>query len=333
VLTESIAHYAAPLAVGIDAGGTRVRARCVDAEGRVMGVGHGGPGNALSVERPALVRHLAQALEAAVPGALRGAVAGVVGGFAGAGQGGGSVRGRSIAEECLIEALAGLGLGGAALRVCGDAEVACASGPGAPADGLVLIAGTGVAAARVAGRRTVRVVDGDGWLLGDTGSGFWLGQQALRGALRAVDGRAEWGPLVTLVLDRVAPGCADPALDWAGRHRLKQTIAVWAYAQRPVVLAQLSPLVVTAAERGDARARALLDEAADELADTVRALDPVSGEELVITGGLLGPGGPLGERLRAAVAPMGLRCSAVPDGVGGAAELARLLATESPGMP
>ncbi|MEU6395212.1 BadF/BadG/BcrA/BcrD ATPase family protein [Streptomyces sp. NPDC046939] len=326
-------RYAAPLAVGIDAGGTRVRARCVDADGRLVGTGHGGPGNALSVERPALVRHLAQALASAVPERLRGAVAGVVGGFAGAGEGGASARGRGVAEECLAEALKGLDIGGAALRVYGDVEVACASGPGAPADGLVLIAGTGAAAARVAGRRTVRVVDGDGWLLGDTGSGFWLGQQALRGALRAVDGRAAWGPLVTLVLDRVAPGRAHPALDWPDRHRLKQRIAVWAYAQRPVVLAELSPLVAEAAHQGDPWARALLAEATAQLADTVSALNPRPGEPLVLTGGLLGPGGPLGERLRAAVEPMGLRCSAVPDGVGGAVALARLLTEGAPDVP
>ncbi|MET9497482.1 BadF/BadG/BcrA/BcrD ATPase family protein [Streptomyces sp. NPDC006552] len=331
MLNESFDQYATPLTVGIDAGGTRVRARCVAADGRVVGAGHGGPGNALSVERDALVRHLEQALAAAVPTALRGAVTAVVGGFAGAGEGGGPAHGRGVAGACLAEALDRLGIGRAAQRVYGDVEVACASGPGAPADGLVLIAGTGAAAARVAGRRTVRVVDGDGWLLGDTGSGFWLGQQALRGALRAVDGRVPWGPLVTLVLDRVVPGRADPALDWAGRHHLKQAIAQWAYAQRPVTLAELSPLVVAAAAQGDSRARALLDEAAEQLADSVRALGPVAGESLVVTGGLLGPDGPLGERLRAAVAPLGLRCSAVPDGVGGAVALARLLPTASPG--
>ncbi|NEB82132.1 ATPase, partial [Streptomyces sp. SID14478] len=72
MLTESIDQYVAPLTVGIDAGGTRVRARCVDAAGRVVGVGHGGPGNALSVERAVLVRTLEQTVAAAVPAALRG---------------------------------------------------------------------------------------------------------------------------------------------------------------------------------------------------------------------------------------------------------------------
>ncbi|WP_338695333.1 BadF/BadG/BcrA/BcrD ATPase family protein [Streptomyces sp. Q6] len=253
-----------------------------------------------------------------MPAGLRTAVAAVVGGFAGGGGSGSPV------ERSLAEALRGLGIE-AATGVYGDAEVACASGPGAPADGLVLIAGTGATAARVAGRRTVRVADGDGWLLGDAGSGFWLGRQALRCALRAVDGREEWGPLVTLVLDRVVPGRADPSLGWDGRHRLKQEVAGWAYTRRPLVLAELSPLVVAAALRGDARASGLLDEAARRLTDTVRALEPVPGEPLIVTGGLVGPDGPLLERLRGGVASLGLSCAAVADGTAGAVALARLL--------
>ncbi|MEV5609166.1 BadF/BadG/BcrA/BcrD ATPase family protein [Streptomyces sp. NPDC052225] len=326
MLIESIDQYVAPLVVGLDAGGTRVRARCEDADGRLVGVGHGGPGNALSVERAALVNNLAQAVKAAVPARLRPSVTAVAGGFAGGG-GPGSPVGRSLAE-----ALGGLGIE-AVTGLYGDVEVACASGPGAPADGLVLIAGTGATAARVAGRRTVRVADGDGWLLGDAGSGFWLGRQALRCALRAVDGREEWGPLVTLVLDRVVPGRADPALDWDGRHRLKQEVAAWAYTQRPVVLAELSPIVVAAARGGDDRASGLLDEAARQLADTVGALDPVPGEPLIVTGGLLGPEGPLVERLRSGVEPMGLSCAPVPDGAAGAVALARLLSGVSPQRP
>lgn len=306
-----------------------MRARCVDAEGRLVGAGHGGPGNALGIERPVLVGNLAQALDAAVPAALRDRVAAVAGGFAGGGTGDGGGAG-SPAGDGLAEALARLGMGRAAMGAYGDVEVACASAPGAPADGLVLIAGTGAAAARVAGRRSVRVVDGDGWLLGDTGSGFWLGRQALRAALRAVDGREEWGPLVTLVLDRVVPGGADPALGWAGRHRLKATIAQCVYAQRPVQLAELSPVVVEAAGLGDRRAVGLLDEAARQLIDTVGALGPVAGESLVVTGGLVGPEGPLLGRLRAGVEAMGLACTSVPDGAAGAVALARLLIGGAP---
>ncbi|MET9950838.1 BadF/BadG/BcrA/BcrD ATPase family protein [Streptomyces sp. NPDC006339] len=292
--------------VGLDAGGTRTRARLAEAAtGRTVGEGLGGPGNALSVPAEALVRHLAEALREAGAGALP--VAAVVGGFAGGGPGGG----REKARAALTGALAQLGAAPGRVEVRGDAEVAFAAGPGAPADGLVLIAGTGAAGARVRERRMVAAVDGDGWLLGDAGSGFWLGREALRAVLRALDGR---GP-ETALAEPVGALCGGLA---------KERIVGYAYGAHPVRLAELSPLVVRAAEAGDAVAAGLLDRAADELAGTVRALRPVAGEPLVVTGGLLGPGGPLLGRLAERVGELGLRPSPVRDGVGGAVALARL---------
>lgn len=72
-----------------------------------------------------------------------------------------------------------------------DIEAAFASAPGTPADGLALVAGTGAAATRISGRRCTVSVDGDGWLLGDEGSGFWIGRGAVRAALRMADGRGD----------------------------------------------------------------------------------------------------------------------------------------------
>ncbi|TXS29167.1 hypothetical protein EAO71_10590 [Streptomyces sp. ms191] len=83
--------------------------------------------------------------------------------------------------------------------------------------------------------------------------------------------------------------------------------------------------MVEAADGGDEVARALLDRAADELAATVAALAPRPAEPLVVTGGLIGPGGPLLGRLAERVAVRGLVPSPVPDGVAGAVSLARLL--------
>ncbi|WP_406434414.1 ATPase [Streptomyces sp. NBC_01589] len=310
-----------PLVIGIDAGGTRVRAYCADARGRVVGMGDSGPGNALSVPPADLVRHLAQAMGTAAPEGVRSRVTAVAGGFAGAGPG----RGRDTAASCLAEALEALDISAVAAEVYGDADVAFASGPGAPADGLVLIAGTGAIAGRVVGRRCAQTVDGHGWLLGDKGSGFWLGREAVRAAVLALDGRGPWGPLVGSVLEQVTPDSPDAGLPLAERTRLRDAIADWAYSRPPVALARLSPLVVAAGADGDPTARSLLDRAADELADKVGALDPRSGELLVITGGLIGPEGPLAERLAERVGPMGLRVAAVRDGAAGAVALARLL--------
>ncbi|MFD8814151.1 ATPase, partial [Streptomyces sp. NPDC059627] len=64
--------------VGIDAGGTRTRAVLADAaDGRVLGEGLAGPGNALAVPAPDLADHLAEAVASAVPEAGRARVAAV----------------------------------------------------------------------------------------------------------------------------------------------------------------------------------------------------------------------------------------------------------------
>ena len=59
------------LVVGLDAGGTRTRAvLAAAADGRVVGEGAGGPGNALTVPLPQLTEHLAEAVARAVPEAV-----------------------------------------------------------------------------------------------------------------------------------------------------------------------------------------------------------------------------------------------------------------------
>jgi glucosamine kinase len=73
--------------------------------------------------------------------------------------------------------------------------------------GCVVAAGTGVVTLGVGATRAVRV-DGWGWILGDAGSGFWIGRRAIDMALRAFDGR---GPSTGL-LDLVRADFGDPAL-------------------------------------------------------------------------------------------------------------------------
>ncbi|MFI0942449.1 N-acetylglucosamine kinase [Streptomyces sp. NPDC021020] len=379
--------YNRRLVVGIDAGGTRIRAALAAAEpgGALLGTGSGGPGNALGVGRAELTAHLTDALAQAVPPAARARVGAVHGGFAGAAPGLGPDRGLDLVRTCLGDALAALGMAPAAVEIGGDTEVALAAAPGAPRDGLVLIAGTGAIAARVTAGERALVADGHGWLLGDEGSGFWLGSQAVRAALAALDGRGPATSLVRAVLghygvpaasgpgvrpagaagsppaaasgdsalgagiayggpgrpaagarDLTVPvgpapagaGAAGPAWGAPGEplaQAVAEGVVVRAYAAAPVELALLSPLVVAAAGEGDAVAAGLLARAAELLAGTVRALRPRAGEPLVLSGGLLGPGGPLVARVTELLAGTGVRVFPVSDGVVGAVALARLL--------
>ncbi|WP_431953648.1 N-acetylglucosamine kinase [Actinacidiphila sp. bgisy167] len=319
------------LVIGIDAGGTRTRAYLAEAapDGAVVGEGVGGPGNAMSVERVALTQHLADAIRGAVPEARRDEVVSVVGGFAGAALGTGPETGHELAASCLRAALESHGIHTREVTVCGDIEVAFASAPGTPADGLALVAGTGAVAARIEKRSQTLVADGNGWLVGDEGSGFWLGREVMRAALRALDGRGPWTILVEAVLSHYlgAPGGPYLAQERPGGHEclvLRNRLVPLVYAEPPVRLARLSPLAVAADRDGDEVAVALLDDAADQLAATVAALGPRPGEPLVVTGGLLGPAGPLLGRVVARAEEMGLDVLTVRDGGAGALALARL---------
>ncbi|MEU7658875.1 N-acetylglucosamine kinase [Streptomyces lincolnensis] len=351
--------------IGLDAGGTRTRAVLAAADdGRPLGEGAGGPGNALTVPEPQLADHLAEALARAVPEAARGRVVAVAGGFAGATAASADDPGTVRARTALDAALRRLGIRAGRVVVFSDIEAAFAAAPGTPADGLALVAGTGAVAMRITGRRSTTTVDGDGWLLGDDGSGFWMGRAAVRSALRMADGR---GPTTTLAAsvgralglpdhvlpERVLPydvppggtgadvtpgrgdgeAAAEPARphpdppgSWSRPHReaYRMHLLPAVMADPPIRLARFAPLVAEAARHKDAVARTILARAADRLAETVRALEPRPGEPLVATGGLLGPEGPLTALLTDRLAPLGLTLDWVADGSRGAVALARL---------
>ncbi|CAM5391974.1 hypothetical protein SALBM311S_03730 [Streptomyces alboniger] len=185
------------LVVGLDAGGTRTRAvlAVARADGPVVGEGAAGPGNALTVPVPQLTDHLTEAVADAVPERLRGSVVSVVGGFAGATAASPDDPGHVNARSALTAALRRLDVPTGPVGICSDIEAAFAAAPGTPADGLALVAGTGAVAMRIIDRHATATVDGDGWLLGDDGSGFWIGRAAVRAALRTADGR---GPATML---------------------------------------------------------------------------------------------------------------------------------------
>ena len=196
------------LVVGLDAGGTRTRAVLAAAvDGRALRQGSAGPGNALTVPVPQLTDHLAEAIAEAVPERDRARVVAVTGGFAGAAETAPDEPGRLNALAALTAALRRLGIAADPVGVSSDIEAAFASAPGAPADGLALVAGTGVVAMRISDRRCAVTVGGDGWLLGDDGGGFWLGRSAVRAALRMADGRG--GP--TVLADAVGRAMGLPA--------------------------------------------------------------------------------------------------------------------------
>lgn len=296
------------LVLGGDVGGTSTRILVADLAGRVVGRGRGPGGN--PVAHPATAHRafgdaLAQALADVDPAAV---VAGVIG-MAGSG----AVRDpvvRAGYDRVWREArLAGTP------DVRSDLEVAFAAGTAA-VDGSVLIAGTGAVAGRIAGGRLVAAVGGHGWLLGDEGSGFWLGREAVRATLRALEGTGPGGAMTDSVLHALA--VADTGAT------ARAAVVAAAYARLPVELSGLAPLVTDAHLAGDRAATAILDAAGTHLLaiwDGLGAGGP--GAPVVLAGSLIAPGSYLGSVVRTGLAERSVTPCSADDPVQGAVRLAR----------
>lgn len=141
-----------------------------------------------------------------------------------------------------------------------DAVAALASGMfGGP--GAAVIAGTGCVAFAQNGRGERFIRGGWGYLLGDEGSGFWIGLEAIRIAIRSQDGYRPRAPLVDQVMKELQ----------VDDMRAVQVRIYNDELSRPEI-ARLAPLIMRAAEAGDELAGMIIDEAAFELFSLAKAI-------------------------------------------------------------
>ncbi|MFD3326668.1 N-acetylglucosamine kinase [Streptomyces sp. NPDC058701] len=304
-----------PLILGVDAGGTSTRCLIIGLDGRVRGHGRAAGANRYSSADPFAA--LNSAMDSALNDVDRRRV--VAGHIALAGAAGADLPGlQSQAATMWRE----LGMQGS-LSVGDDLAAAVAAGTDA-ADALLLLAGTGAIAAAYRGHQLVARSDGYGWLLGDEGSGVWIGRQALTRTLAALDGRGPHTGLTTLVTEhlQVRPQ------PWRTPTDVGRDIVTAVHAEPPAAMARLAPLVDETARRGDPVAGAIVEEAAGLLLNTLRAVQEAASVEdaripLVLAGGLLTTGTCVAEavetRLRAHVHGPLYRAG---DGAAGAAALA-----------
>lgn len=295
------------LALGGDLGGTSTRIVVVGPDGREHGRGITGGGNPTTDPAGAA---------AAFGNALRGALSGVDGARVKASvvgvAGGSALRTPAVATHFdRVWTEAGLTCSPGYVP---DLEVAFAGGTPA-SDGAVLVAGTGAAAGSLTDHRLTRTADGHGWLLGDDGSGFWLGREAVRATLRTLDAGGNPGALVDSVLRE---------LD-ADRTERQRDRVIQAVNSRPGVrLSALAPLVTAAYRTGDPQARSIVERAAAALLATLGLIrDPAESTPIVLAGSLAGDASPVGAELRTLLAAR-FAGAVLParTGVGGAAWLA-----------
>jgi N-acetylglucosamine kinase-like BadF-type ATPase len=151
-------------------------------------------------------------------------------------------------------------LGGATAVVRHDAFTNLVGAAGAM-QGIVVIAGGGSIACGYTADGKEERAGGWGSLLGDEGSAFWIGRQAVIAASRAVDGRGA----ATRLARRIPAHFGVPTLRDVYRRADRGEIGV-------PQIAGLVPVVAECARAGDRSARAVLVRAADELAEAAVAV-------------------------------------------------------------
>lgn len=300
------------LLIGVDGGGTHTRVQLADAHA-VLGEGQAGTANyhARGMEAAAaeLLRAIAAAFENAHLAMQRVAVACL--GLAGVDRPAERVAWTAWAEEHVAERA----------LVVNDGELVLAAGT-PEMWGVALIAGTGSIA--LGKTRDGKLARAGGWghIFGDEGSSYELAREALRAAAHAADGRGPDTRLLPAILEY-----------WNCREPSELIARVYRPGALPADLAVLAPLVIACAEEGDAVARRIITDAAQELALAVTAvcaaLEFKGSVPLALAGGLILSAAGLRAALDRALARSRYRCdpiTPVAEPVRGAVRLARGLA-------
>ncbi|MGB7844995.1 MAG: BadF/BadG/BcrA/BcrD ATPase family protein [Candidatus Acidiferrum sp.] len=257
--------------LGFDGGGTKTECVLMDEGGEVRAYGRSGPSNPMRVGFGGALAAVCEARQIAIQNAKLspGDISVVCAGLAGTAQPESQRKMKRLLKEEFP---------GQVVYVCTDLDLTLeATGHGRA---IVLIAGTGSAAVGRDHSGEVIRVGGHGPLLGDEGSAYDVGRRAAIAALRESDRGAPDSPLAKRMLREL--GIAD----WEDFH-------LRVYDSPDEVFPRIFPVVTAAADEGDSAARALLQDAAAELAglvaDLVERLQLKSEKLLLVkSGGMVG---------------------------------------------
>jgi len=270
--------------LAVDGGGTKCLAVLLDESRRELGIGRAGSCNYQGIGVEAASRELTAAIQQALS-QVQAAEADsptvwevecAVMGIAGLD----TEYDRQVITGIVREVLANLSIRVRHLLVENDGFAALLGATGGK-PGVLVIAGTGSIAYGVNEAQESARAGGWGHRVGDEGSGYWIGKQAITAVLKAADGRGEQTVLTDMLLPHVGLRQVDELFNWTyGPHYSIEKVG------------ELSPLVSQAAESGDEVATAILQRAAEELYLAARAVIEQLGMrdksfQMILQGGVL----------------------------------------------
>ncbi len=248
------------LLLGVDGGGTRCRARLAAPTGQILGEAVTGPANlrlGLGQSFSAVFAAAEQCLERA--GLSRAELPRVVACLALAGA----------SEPTHLAAARRYPHPFCRADITTDAHAACIGAHG-QRDGGIIVAGTGTVGWAVVNGQSFRF-GGWGLPISDEGSGAWLGCEALRRVLWALDGRIAWTPLLRALFTEFEH---DP-----------HAIVRWTQSASPRDFGAFAPRIFEHASRGDPVAEELMGLAAGHIDALAVRLVAAGALRLVLVGG------------------------------------------------
>lgn len=231
------------LFLGIDGGGTKTASAIIDSDGRRVAEGLGGPSNSFHTPYEIVVQSVQDSVRSALDAA-----------------GGPVTRAACVAPKFddVVEYLSRV-LSPAEVDWIGERRAGFAAAGLKEELGIVVISGTGSSFHGVAADGRWRSAGGWGSLLGDEGSAFDIAVQAIKLALRAVDGRAP------------ATALSQRLVDFFGREEHASFVHATTIARLPRnAIARFAAEASEVARSGDEGAMGIFENAARSLAsDTV----------------------------------------------------------------
>lgn len=251
--------------LGIDGGGTKCKARLEDANGNLLGEAIAGPANA--------ARNLAGSTEAILQASEK------------------VIAGANIKGLSLGQIHAGIGLAGinipyikevflkqslpfASWYITTDLHIACL-GAHLGEDGAIVIVGTGSSGVAIYNGQTLEI-GGHGFVVGDKGSGAWLGKMAISHCLETLDGIAPDNLLCEEVMNLL--NC-DNAYD----------LVSLTLEAKPAFYALIAPLVLQLAANQQEDALLLVTQAATYINKICQRLLKGNLHRLSLVGGITQP--------------------------------------------
>lgn len=251
----------------VDGGGSKTRVALFDDQGRRLGLTMAGPAS-LTLRGAQAWDVIAEAVQGlcGTIGLASGEFGDMHFGIGLAGANNEAQRARFVAAAPAV----------GALHVATDAYIAALGAHGGK-PGAIVIVGTGSVGCRIEASGGCHLVGGWGFPVGDEGSGAWLGRAALAQAIQVSEGRD--APRATEMHRTLIEHCGGS----------RDGILGWLLGASSTRYAELAPLVIDYAGRGDAAAVQLATAAGIEIDALAVALDPGRGVPLSLVGGLAQP--------------------------------------------